>query len=69
MVARDPTHLTGSLIDHVYLSNATLDKCQATATTKNIYFSDHGALRIKTDSLVFSEKSGNLFHLMSLITN
>ena len=47
MVARDPTHLTGSLIDHVYLSNATLDKCQATATTKNIYFSDHGAVHLE----------------------
>ena len=47
MSARDPTHLRGSLIDHVHLSNATLDKFQATATIENIYFSDHDAVNLE----------------------
>ena len=37
MVVRDPTYLSGSVIDHVYLPNATLDKVQATATVTHEY--------------------------------
>ena len=37
MVVRDPTYLSESLIDHVYLPNATLDKVQATATVMHEY--------------------------------
>ena len=51
MVVRDPTHLSGSLIDHVYLSNATLDNFQATATIKNIYFSDQDAVNLELRSI------------------
>ena len=47
MVVLDPKHLSGSLIDHVYSSNATLDKFQATTTIKNIYFSDHDAVNFE----------------------
>ena len=47
MVVRDPTHLSGSLIDHVYLSNATLDKLHVTAKIKNIYFSDHDTVNLE----------------------
>ena len=47
MVVPDPTHLSGSLIDRVYLSNTTLDKFQGTATIKNIYFSDHVAVNFE----------------------
>ena len=51
MVVRDPTHLSGSLIDHVYLSNATLDNFQANATIKNIYFSDQDAVNLELRSI------------------
>ena len=47
MVSWGPALLSGSLINHVYLSNATLDKSQANATIKNIYFSDHDAVNLK----------------------
>ena len=47
MVVQDPTHFSGSLIDHFYLSNAILDKLQATETIKNIYFSDHVAVNLE----------------------
>ena len=51
MVVRDPTHLSGSLIDHVYLSNATLDNFRVTATIKNIYFSDQDAVNMELRSI------------------
>ena len=47
MVVRDPRRLSGSLIDRLYVSNAILDKSQATATIKNIYFSDHDAVNVE----------------------
>ena len=46
-VIRDPRRLSGSLIDHLYVSNAILDKSQATVTIKNIYFSDHDAVKVE----------------------
>ena len=69
MVVRDPTHLSGSLIDHVYLSNATLDKFQATATIKNIYFSNQDAGNLELRSFFFSEKSRKPFYVVSLIAD
>ena len=53
MIVRGPTCLSGSLIDHVYLSNATLDKFQATATITNIYFSNHDAGNLELRSIYF----------------
>ena len=51
MVVCGPTHLRESLINQVYLSNATFDnfqdKFQVTATIKNIYFSDHDAVNLE----------------------
>ena len=51
MVVRGPTHLRGSLINQVYLSNATFDnfqdKFQVTATIKNICLSDHDAVNLE----------------------
>ena len=47
MAVRDPRRLSGSLIDRLYASNAILDKFQATATIKNIYFSDHDAVNVE----------------------
>ena len=47
MVVQDLTDLNGSLIDHIYISNATLDKFQATVTIMNIYFSDHDAVNLE----------------------
>ena len=41
-----PTHLSGSLIDHVYIEKSLMEEFFANATVKNIYFSDHYAVRI-----------------------
>ena len=68
MFVRDPTYLSGSLID-VYLPNVTLDKVQATATIKNIYFCDHDAVNLELRCIhyFFSEKLKKLFHAILLI--
>ena len=44
----EPTHITGSLIDHVYVKQITvLDQFVCHSTIKNIYFSDHVAIKIR----------------------
>ena len=41
-----PTHISGSLIEHVYLKKDLMEEFFTNAT-ENIYFSDHDAVRIK----------------------
>ena len=40
------THISGSLIDHVYIKRTLMEEFFTIATVENIYFSDHDALRI-----------------------
>ena len=40
------THISGSLIDHVYIKKTLMEEFCTNATVENIYFSDHDALRI-----------------------
>ena len=68
-IVRGPAYLSESVIDHVYLSNTTLDKFQATATTKNIYFSNQDAGNLELRSFFFSEKSRKPFYVVSLIAD
>ena len=38
-----PTHISGSLIDHVYIKKSLIEEFFSNATVENIYFSDHDA--------------------------
>ena len=54
-MANKPTHIFGSLIDHVYISRVWMEEFFKNVTVENIYFSDHDAVRIviKNDSVDF----------------
>ena len=41
-----PTHISGSLIDHVYIRKIFMEELLFNATVQNICFSDHDAVRI-----------------------
>ena len=41
-----PRHISGSLMDHVYLTKALMEEYFTNATFENFYFSDHDAVRI-----------------------
>ena len=40
------THISGSLIDYVYIKKTLMGEYSANATVENIYFSDHDAMTI-----------------------
>ena len=41
-----PTHISGSLIDHVFIKKDLMEEFFTNATVENIYFLDHDAVRI-----------------------
>ena len=41
-----PTHISRSLIDHVYIKKALMEEFFTNVTVENICFSDHDAVRI-----------------------
>ena len=41
-----PTHISGAQIDHVYIKSALLEEFHIKTIAKNIYYSDHDAVRI-----------------------
>ena len=43
------THISGSLIDHVYIEKAVMKEFFTDVTVGNICFSDHDAVRIAID--------------------
>ena len=43
----EPTHLSGSLLDHVYLKKRLLDNKSVEVVTTNVFFSDHDAVTLK----------------------
>ena len=45
-IVNKPTNISGSLTDHVYIKKTLMEEFFANATVKNIYFSDHDAIRI-----------------------
>ena len=46
-IVRQPTHLGGATIDHVYVKKSLLEEFHVTCSTLNIYFSDHDAVHLK----------------------
>ena len=53
-IVKEPTHLSGSLIDHVYLHQDLLGNVNAEVKNFNVYFSDHDAIQIS-----LTDKSDN----------
>ena len=47
-----PTHSSRSLIDHVYIKKSLMEELLFNATVKNIYFSDHDAVRIMIEKIM-----------------
>ena len=46
LVVKEPTHLDGALLDHVYLYKLFPSK-NVNAVVKNVYFSDHDAVKLQ----------------------
>ena len=48
MIVKDPTHLSGSLLDHVYIKNSFLDSVMdVECIVKSIFFSDHEVVKFR----------------------
>ena len=43
----EPIHLDGRLLDHVYISNSFCANKATAVVIKNIYFSDHDAVKLQ----------------------
>ena len=46
-VVDEPTHISGSLIDHVYVHNTVTKAFHLRSLVKAVYFSDHEAVKIQ----------------------
>ena len=47
LIVNDPTHLSGSLLDHVYVKNSFLDSVtDVHCIVKSIFFSDHEVVKL-----------------------
>ena len=64
-IVKEPTHLSGSLIDHVYIHQDLLGIVNAEVKNFDVYFSDHDAIQIsltdKSDSYI-----SNTLHFLNL---
>ena len=45
-IVNKPTHISGSLINHVYIKNTLIKKFFTTVSVEKIYFSVHDVIRI-----------------------
>ena len=48
-IVNKATHISGSLIDHVYVKETLMEEFSINLTVENIYFSDHDAVRTVID--------------------
>lgn len=46
-VVTSPTHISGSLIDHIYIHESLFTTFNVETFVKNVYFSDHDAIKLK----------------------
>ena len=53
-IVKEPTHLSGSLIDHVYIHQDLLGNANVEVKNFDVYFSDHDAIQIS-----LTDKSDN----------
>jgi len=45
-IVTEPTHISGSLIDHVYVHENLSNNFDVQIVVKNVYFSDHDAIKL-----------------------
>ena len=45
-----PTHISGSLIDHVYIHESVREKFQFSSDIHSVYFTDHDAVMVKLEN-------------------
>ena len=50
-IVNKPTHISGSLMDHVYIKKTLMEEFSITVNVENICFLDHDALRISTEKI------------------
>ena len=64
-VVNEPTHISGSLIDHVCIKNTLLKDFAVIVKIQNMYLSDHDAVRIVStnDRVDFSISKSTESHL------
>ena len=55
-ILEEPTHISGSLIDQVYIKKIFQDQIDIHATIKNTHFSDHDAVKITLKRKFIEEK-------------
>ena len=58
-IVNKPIHISGSLIDHIYITISSMEEFFINATAENIYFSDHDAVRVKMEKMLLIFK---IFH-------
>ena len=46
-LVKEPTHLGGSLLDHVYIRKDLLDFYDFTLSVESVFYSDHDAIRLR----------------------
>ena len=51
MIVKEPTHISGSLIDHVYVHKDLKTEFETRTSIHSIYFSDHDVVQIKFKAL------------------
>ena len=47
MVVTEPTHIDGSLLDHIYLKKGWIRKFEVASLVKCIFFIDHDVVKVK----------------------
>ena len=52
LIVKEPTHLMGSLLDHVYLKNNFKDNISVKCLVKIFFFSDHDAVKFQLTARV-----------------
>ena len=50
MVVHEPTHIDGSLLDHIYIRNDWLSDYEVASIVKCVFFSDHDVIKIKVNT-------------------
>ena len=46
-VVNEPTHISGTLIDHIYVHNDIFHETSVSSIIKSVYYSDHDAVQLK----------------------
>ena len=51
-MVNDPTNISESLVDHVYIKKSLMEEFFTNATAENVYFSDHVTVRVIIEKML-----------------